>query len=198
MDPPAAIPAESTAGTATESHLTEPGRLKSGVQVAHNLPCRLLRSSGHGQGIMPFAINSAVLGLKRSEAKSMRTLVLSTAVIAGVVWIGIAPANAAPPSMSGISNTKIEVGTVKNVGYWRRYYRRYGYPVPYAYYPPANGYDVPPAAYSYPPATSYAPPPGDDYVDAPPSEGDYNDEGNYGNGQPQEGDYAGAPPPEGY
>jgi hypothetical protein len=147
---------------------------------------------------MPFAINEAVLGLKRSEAKSMRTLVLSTAVIAGVVWIGIAPANAAPPSMSGISNTKIEVGTVKNVGYWRRYYRRYGYPAPYAYYPPANGYDVPPAAYSYPPATSYAPPPGDDYVDAPPSEGDYNDEGNYGNGQPQEGDYAGAPPPEGY
>jgi hypothetical protein len=55
-----------------------------------------------------------------------------------------------------------------------------------------------PAAYTYPPATSYAPPPGDDYVDAPPSEGDYNDEGNYGNGQPQEGDYAGAPPPEGY
>ena len=96
MDPPAAIPAESTAGTATESHLTEPGRLKSGVQVAHNLPCRLLRSFGHGQGIMRFAINSAVLGLKRSEAKSMRTLVLSTAVIAGVVWIGMVPANAAP------------------------------------------------------------------------------------------------------
>jgi hypothetical protein len=121
----------------------------------------------------------------------MRTLVLSTAVIAGVVWIGIAPANAAPPSMSGISNTNIEVGTVKNVGYWRRYYRRYGYP-------PAYGYDVPPAAYSYPPATRYATPPGDDYVDAPPSEGDYNDEGNYGDGLPQGGDYAGAPPPEGY
>jgi hypothetical protein len=85
-----------------------------------------------------------------SEAKSMRTLVLSTAVIAGVVWIGIAPANAAPPSMSGIGKTNIEVGTVKNVGYWRRYYRRYGYPVPYAYYPPAYGYDVPPAAYTYP------------------------------------------------
>src|SRR4029079_18526026 len=144
MPPPPAIPAESTAGTATESHLTEPGRLKSGVQVAHNLPCRLLRSSGHGQGIMPFAINSAVLGLERSEAKSMRTLVLSTAVIAGVVWIGIAPANAAPPpSMSGIGNTNIKV--VKNVGYGRRYYRRYGYPVPYAYYPPAYGYYAPPA-----------------------------------------------------
>ena len=128
----------------------------------------------------------------------MRTLVLSTAVIAGVVWIGIAPANAAPPSMSGIGKTNIEVGTVKNVGYWRRYYRRYGYPVPYAYYPPAYGYYVPPAAYAYPPATNYAPPPEADYGDSPPSGGDYNDEGNYGNGQPQEGDYAGAPPPEGY
>jgi hypothetical protein len=31
-----------------------------------------------------------------SEAKSMRTLVFSTAVIAGVVWIGMVPANAAP------------------------------------------------------------------------------------------------------
>jgi hypothetical protein len=128
----------------------------------------------------------------------MRTLVFSTAVIAGVVWIGMAPANAAPPSMSGIDNTNIKVGTVKNIGYWRRYYRRYGYPVPYAYYPPAFGYYVPPAAYAYPPATSYAPPPEADYGDAPPSEGDYNDGGNYGNGQPQEGDYAGAPPPEGY
>ena len=147
---------------------------------------------------MPLQLTRLCSGLSVSEAKPMRTLVLSTAVIAGFVWISMVPANAAPLSMSGIDNTNIKVGTVKNVGYWRRYYRRYGYPVPYAYYPPANGYDVPPAAYSYPPATSYAPPPGDDYVDAPPSEGDYNDEGNYGDGQPQEGDYAGAPPPEGY
>ena len=57
----------------------------------------------------------------------MRTLVFA-AVIAGVVWIGMAPANAAPPSMSGIDNPNIKVGTVKNIGYWRRYYRRYGYP----------------------------------------------------------------------
>jgi hypothetical protein len=128
----------------------------------------------------------------------MRTLVLSTAVIAGFVWIGMVPANAAPLSMSGIDNTNFKVGTVKNVGYWRRYYRRYGYPVPYTYYPPAYGYYVPPAGYAYPPATSYAPPPETEYGDAPPSGGDYNDEGNYGNGQPQEGDYAGAPPPEGY
>ena len=85
--------------------------------------------------------------------------------------------------MSGIDNTNIKVG--KNIGYWRRYYRRHGYPVPYAYYPSAYGYYVPPAAYAYPPATSYAPPPEADYGDAPPSEGHYNDEGNYGNGQPQ-------------
>ena len=32
--------------------------------------------------------------------------------------------------------------------YWRRYYRRYGYAAPYAYYPPAHGY--------YPPAYSYS------------------------------------------
>ena len=83
---------------------------------------------------------------------------------------------------------------VKSIGYWRRYYRRYGYPVPYAYFPPADGYYVPPAAYAYPPATSYAPAPEADYGDSAPSEGEYNDEGNY----PQEGDYAGAPPPEGY
>ena len=50
----------------------------------------------------------------------MRTLVFSTAVIAGVVWMGMAPANAAPPSMSGIDNENIKVGTVKNIGYWRR------------------------------------------------------------------------------
>jgi hypothetical protein len=41
--------------TDAESHLNEPGEVKSGVQVALNLPGRLLRS--HGQG--------TVLGLKR-------------------------------------------------------------------------------------------------------------------------------------
>jgi hypothetical protein len=45
----------------------------------------------------------------------MRTVVFSTAVIAGVVWIGMVPANAAPPSMSGIDVTNIRVGTVKNM-----------------------------------------------------------------------------------
>ena len=148
----------------------------------------------------------------------MRTVVFSTTVIAGVVWIGIAPSNAAPPSMSGIGNTNIEVATVKNVGYRRRYYRQYGYPVPYAYYPPAYGHYVPPAAYVYPPAIAYVPRPEGDYGGAPPLEGDYGDyggapppegdygdygdapplEGDYGDAPTLEGDYGDAPTPEGY
>ena len=128
----------------------------------------------------------------------MRTIVLSTVVIGGFVWIGIAPADAAPPSMLGISNTNIQAATVKNIGYRRRYFRRYGYPLPYAYYPPAYGYYVPPSAYVYPPAIDYALPPAGGYVDGPPPEGDYGDapppEGDYGG----EGDYADAPPPESY
>jgi hypothetical protein len=126
----------------------------------------------------------------------MQTVVFSTAVIAAVIWIGIAPASAAPPSMSGIGNTNIQAAT--NVGYRRRYYRRYGYPAPYAYYPPAYGYYVPPAAYVYPPHYGNALPPEGDYADAPPPEGYYGDESDYGNASPPEGDYADAPPPEGY
>ena len=127
----------------------------------------------------------------------MRTVVFGTAVIAGVVWMGITPTDAAPPSISGLGNTNIQAATVKNIGYRRRYYRRYGYPVPYAYYPPAYGYYVPPSAYVYPPAMGYALPSEDGYVDDPPPEGDYGDaplEGDYG----REGDYADAPPPESY
>ena len=80
----------------------------------------------------------------------MRTMLFNSAVIVGVVWMGTAPADAAPPSMPGIGNTSIRVATGERVGY-RRYYRRYGYPVPYAYYPPPYGYYVPPPAYAYPP-----------------------------------------------
>jgi hypothetical protein len=128
----------------------------------------------------------------------MRTIVFSTVVIAGLVWMGITPADAAPPSILGIGNTNIQAAAVKNIGYRRRYYRRYGYPVPYAYYPPAYGYYVPPSAYLYPPAMGYALPPEGGYVDGPPPEGYYGDapppEGEYGG----EGDYADAPPPESY
>lgn len=107
----------------------------------------------------------------------MRTVLFHTAVIAGVIWMGTAPSNAAPPSMSGIGNTNIQAATVKNIGYRRRYYRRYGYPMPYAYYPPPYGYYVPPSAYAYPPPDiGYAgAPPEGGYSDAPPPEGDYAD-----------------------
>jgi hypothetical protein len=128
----------------------------------------------------------------------MRTLLFSVVVIAGLIWIGTAPANAAPPLMSGIGKTNIQAATINNIGYRRRYHRWYGYPVPFTYYPPAYGYYVPPAAYAYPPATGYAPPPGGDYLDAPPPEDDYNDEGNYGDALPPEGDYSDVPPPQGY
>jgi hypothetical protein len=87
----------------------------------------------------------------------------------------------------------IQVATGERVGY-RRYYRRYGYPVPYAYYPPA--YDVPPPV----PEDDYgdAPPDGD-YAGAPPDSnyGDTPPEGDYANAPP-DGDYGDAPPPEGY
>ena len=126
----------------------------------------------------------------------MRTVLFSTAVIAGVVWIGIEPANAGPQSVSGIGNTNIQAATVESVGYrrryYRRYYRRYGYPAPYAYYPPAYGYYGPPSAYAYPPAIGHYPPPDGNYADAPPQDGDY------ANAPFPDGDYAHAPPPENY
>jgi len=118
----------------------------------------------------------------------------NSAVIVGLVWMGAAPAGATPP-MSGMDNTSIQVATSERVGY-RRYYRRYGYPVPYAYYPPPYGYYVPPPAYAYPPSDfdyAGAPPPDGDYGDAPP-EGDYAHAPPDGNISPAEGDYAGAPP----
>ena len=80
----------------------------------------------------------------------MRTVLFNSAVIVGVVWMGTGPADAATPSMPGIGNTSIQVAMGERVGY-RRFYRRYGYPVPYAYYPPPYGYYVPPPAYAYPP-----------------------------------------------
>ena len=81
----------------------------------------------------------------------MRAVVFSTAVIAGVVWLGIAPAKTASPTVPGIGNTNFQTSAVERVGFRRRFYRRYGYRVPYAYYPPAYGYYVPPSAYAYPP-----------------------------------------------
>ena len=80
----------------------------------------------------------------------MRRL-LFAAVIAAVGWIGTAPAMATSLGLPGPNASNINAGQVEKVGYWRRMYRRYGYPGPYAYYPPAYGYYPPPAAYAYPP-----------------------------------------------
>ena len=120
----------------------------------------------------------------------MRTVLVSTAMIAGVLWAGLAPGNAARQSILGIGNTSIQVASIENVGYRRRYYRRYGYPVPYAYYPPGYGYYPPPPAYAYPPAYDVYPP--------PPANGEYQTEdGGYGDYPPASGDYD-YPPPNGY
>jgi hypothetical protein len=92
---------------------------------------------------------------------------------------------ATPLATSGLISPNVETTSVEEVG-WRRQYRRYGYPVPYAYYPPAYGYYAPPPAYAYyPPTYGYYPPPpaasGDyssadaDYGDYPPAKGDYGD-----------------------
>ena len=117
----------------------------------------------------------------------MRHLLFGTAVIVGMGFAGLAPAVAAPLIISGLSSQTADVSAVEKIG-WRRQYRRYGYPVPYAYYPPAYGYYAPPPAYAYaPPAyATYAPPPAVDESYAPPAvaEGDYS---------PADGDYGDIP-----
>ena len=80
----------------------------------------------------------------------MRCVLFSTALVAGVIGAGLVPAKATPLTLPGINSWNVEAAPVERVGYWRRYYRRYGSPVPYAYYPPAYGY--------YPPAYGYYPP----------------------------------------
>ena len=126
----------------------------------------------------------------------MRHLLFGAAVVIGAGFAGLAPAAAAPPAMSGLSSQRADVTAVEEIG-WRRQYRRYGYPVPYAYYPPAYGYYAPPPAYAYAPPSydSYAPPPavaegdystGEEYGDYPPN-GEYPENGEYGEYPPAEG-----------
>jgi hypothetical protein len=122
----------------------------------------------------------------------MRRLLFSAAVIVGAVFGSLVPATATPLAISGLSSQSTEATLVEKIG-WRRQYRRYGYPVPYAYYPPSYGYYAPPPAYAYyPPAyDSYAPPPAAD--------GDYSSaDGDYGEYPSANGDYGDYPPPDGY
>ena len=81
----------------------------------------------------------------------MRRVLFITVIIGGVVSTGLEPAKASAQPMPGIAATKVQVGPVQDIG-WRRRYGRYGYPVPYAYYPPAYGYYPPPAYEYYVPA----------------------------------------------
>jgi hypothetical protein len=91
------------------------------------------------------------------KGREMRSLLLSTALIAGVIWAGLVPAKASPLTMPGINSEKLQAAPIEKVGYRRRFYRRsyrrsyrrYGYPGP-VYYPRASyGYYPPPPAYGY-------------------------------------------------
>ena len=91
----------------------------------------------------------------------MRTLSFITTMIVGIACMCVMPAKANSPTMSGLAAARAQVAVVEEVGWRKRYYRRYGYPVPYAYYPPAYGYYAPPAygyyAPVYPAYRYYAP-----------------------------------------
>jgi len=87
----------------------------------------------------------------------MRIALLIAAILAGSV--SVVPAHAAPPALTELIATNSKVSDIEEIGWRRRYYRRY--PAPYAYYPPAYGYYYPPPAYGYYapayPAYPYAP-----------------------------------------
>jgi hypothetical protein len=131
----------------------------------------------------------------------MRRLLFS-AVIVGAGWVALTPAMATSLGLPGFNGPHIIATPIEKVGYWRRQYRRYGYPAPYAYYPPAYGYYPPPAAYAYPPPVyGYQPPPpaygysppvyGNQAPPPPAASGNYpSAEGDYGNYPPANGDYA--------
>jgi hypothetical protein len=117
----------------------------------------------------------------------MRRLLFSAAVNVFFVWGALVPATATPLAMSGFNSPNVEATPVEKVGYWRRQYRRYGYPVPYPYYPTAYGYYEPPPYYP-PEYGSHAPPPA--------ASGDYSSvDGDDGDYPPPNGDY---PPAHGY
>ena len=67
---------------------------------------------------------------------SMGRSLFGALVIVGVVWGGLVPTAAAPVVTPGGNRPNLEALSLEHVGYWRRQYRRHGYPVPYVYYPP--------------------------------------------------------------
>jgi hypothetical protein len=74
----------------------------------------------------------------------VRSLNLIIAVVAAGLCMSLASAQAAPQPVISML-TKAHVGAVEDVGWRRRYYRRWGYP--YTYYPPAYGYYYSPPAW---------------------------------------------------
>ena len=124
----------------------------------------------------------------------MRPLLFSLAVVAGVICGNSVLAVANPLVMAG--SPAVAPMTVEKIG-WRRQYRRYGYPVPYAYYPPAYGYYAPPPAYAdYPPSYGEYPPPvaNGDYQSGDGDHAEYPDNGDdYSAPESGHGDY----PPDG-
>lgn len=129
-----------------------------------------------------FAASAVLLG------HVMGRLLFNAVAIVGVVWGASVPAGAVPLITPERDSPDFAALPLEDVGYWRRHYRRYGYPQPYGYYPPAYGYYAP--APAYPPAYGYVPlypnggypPPDGEYGAYPPANGD-------------EGDY---PPENGY
>jgi hypothetical protein len=126
----------------------------------------------------------------------MRPLLFS-AVLAGVGWATLTPAMATSIGLTGFNGLTPSATPIEKVGYWKRQYRRYGYPVPYTYYPPAYGYYPPPVVYAYPPAVyGYQPPP-PAYAysppvyahEAPPPAASPSAEEDYGNYPTADGDY---------
>ena len=89
----------------------------------------------------------------------MRTIILSiVTMLTGAVCTGLEAAKAAP--LPGVAAADAQLkSTIEEVGWRRRYYRRYAYPVPYAYYPPVYNYYPPPAYYApvYPSYPYYRP-----------------------------------------
>jgi hypothetical protein len=115
-----------------------------------------------------------------------RSLFSASIVVAGVVWGGqVSAASVVIPRFS----STLEAVPVEEVGYWRRQYRRHGYPVPYVY-PPFAHYPPPPA-YVYPHAYGYYEP--------LPAEGGYPaEEGDYSAYPPANEDTGDYPPENGY
>jgi len=74
----------------------------------------------------------------------MRGPLLFGAIIVGAGWVALTPAMATSIGSTGFNGLLPSATSVEKVGYWKRQYRRYGYPAPYAYYPPVYGHSPPP------------------------------------------------------